>query len=241
MAFVSQGDLVTTLPQWCGQANSAQDALPRRSTEQPAGIADNQGDGPSTVCDGMRRARGLFAGLVTLAFLSAAIVAAEASVAFLGLTFPDRVEDAQLGQSHDFEKDRPGLGYSVTYLQPRWKIDVYIYDQRQKSIPDGPESDIVKNQLQQAQGNILELQRRGYYANVEIKRSYVRRDENGQAKFLGADFSYVALEKTKVDSFLCLVGWNNKFVKFRLTSEAHDGSEVEAKRFLAAWFTILWP
>jgi hypothetical protein len=38
----------------------------------------------------------------------------------------------------------------------------------------------------------------------------------------------------------CL-GERNKFVKFRLTTVRHTGSEAEARGFVAAWSDILWP
>ena len=44
-----------------------------------------------------------------------------------------------------------------------------------------------------------------------------------------------------VDSFLCLTGWHNKFVKFRLTTRPSPRSSAEARRFVEAWLKILWP
>jgi hypothetical protein len=103
------------------------------------------------------------------------------------------------------------------------------------------ESDVVKAQLRQAQGDILELQRRGVYAKVDLTRSYAMRDGRGRSRLRCSDFVYVHDKVGTVDSFLCLTVWKGKFVKFRLTSARHGGSEAEAKRFLDAWFGILWP
>ena len=44
-----------------------------------------------------------------------------------------------------------------------------------------------------------------------------------------------------MDSFLCLTGWNNKFVKFRLTTRHDPRSGGEVRRFMEAWLKILWP
>src|SRR5437879_5436107 len=107
------------------------------------------------------------AALLAAGLLMAAMVAAKSEAAFFGLTFPDRVADAQIGPTTDYEKTNPGLGYSVRYRQPGWTTDVYIYDLGRPSIPDDVESDVVKAQLRQAQGDILELQRRGVYAKVD--------------------------------------------------------------------------
>jgi hypothetical protein len=169
------------------------------------------------------------------------MAAAWAAVTYFGLTFPDRVGGAKIGPTVDYEKTNAGLGYSVEYLQPGWKINIYIYDMGRASIPDDLKSEVLQSQLKQAQGDILELQRRGTYAKVELLRDTVMSDRRGRARLLCSDFGYVHETMGNVDSFLCLTGWNNKFVKFRLTRAHHDGSPGEAKQFLEAWLGILWP
>jgi hypothetical protein len=170
-----------------------------------------------------------------------AMTASRAAVTFFGLTFPDRVADAQLGSTNDFEISAPGWGYGVRYLQDDWAIDIYIYDRGRRSIPDDLASDVLKSELKDAQGEILELQRRGGYTKVELLRDYAMSDRRGRSRLLCSDFAYVHEKAGKVDSFLCLTGWHDKFVKFRLTGARHAGSDDEAKRFLAAWMEILWP
>jgi hypothetical protein len=179
---------------------------------------------------------------VLVAFLAAAATgAAKSEVTFFGLTFPDRVAGAEIEASTDNEKTTPGLGYRVTYRQPDWTIDVYIYDLGRRSIPEDVRSDVLKSQLRQAHRDILEVQRSGVYSRVKLTRSHVMRDGGGRARLDCLDFIYVHETAGPVDSFLCLAGWHNKFVKFRLTSPRHAGSETEAKRFLDAWIGILWP
>jgi len=168
--------------------------------------------------------------------LLAAIGAAKADVAFFGLTFPDRVADAQLESTTDFEKTRPGLGYGVRYRQPGWTIDVYVYDLGRSSIPDAVESNVVRGQLQQAQRDIFDA-----YAKVELQRSYVMRDGGGHPRLQCADFAYVHEKTGPVDSVLCLTSRDRKFLKFRMTSERHADSQAEAMLFLNAWIGILWP
>jgi hypothetical protein len=167
--------------------------------------------------------------------------AAQAAVSYFGLTFPDKVAGAQRGEAEDFEKDNPGLGYGVRYDKPGWVIDVYLYDDGIKSIPADLDASVVQSQLKQAEGDIFELQRRGSYANVQLKRSYTLRDGAGRSRFLCADFSFVRERMGNVDSFLCLTSWNGRFVKFRLTTAARDGSERDAAAFVTAWSSLLWP
>ena len=67
------------------------------------------------------------------------------------------------------------------------------------------------------------------------------RDQRGRARFLCSDFAYVHEKVGNVDSFLCLTGWHDRFVKFRLTGRRHTGSDRDAARFVETWFPILWP
>jgi len=179
--------------------------------------------------------------LAAAALIVAATVAAPAAVSFFGLNFPDRVAAAKLGPINEYEKTKPGLGYGVEYLQPNWKINIFIYDLGKTAIPDDLASEVLTSQLKQAQGDILELQKQGIYAKVDLKRNRTLKDGGGRPRFLCSDFAYVHAKAGNVDSFLCLTGWKNKFVKFRLTAAQHGGSQAEADRFMQAWAKLLWP
>ena len=171
----------------------------------------------------------------------AAVAAAQAAVSYFGLTFPDRIAGAELGPSTDFESSHPGLGYGVRYRQAGWTIDLSIYDQGRAAIPDGPASDVMKDQLKQAQNDILELERQKKYARVDWLRTYALNDGGGREKIACSDFVLVHERTGKADSFLCVTGWHNKFVKFRLTTAQRPGSTDEAGRFVEAWMPVLWP
>ncbi len=170
-----------------------------------------------------------------------AMECASAATSFDGLTFPDQVGGAQLGQTEDFESRRAGLGYGVSYQKPGWAIDIYIYDLGLSSIPDDATSEVVKAQLKKASGDILALEKRGAYADVRHTGSFVIKGSDGRARFGCEDFTYLRQDMGKVDSYLCVTGWQNKFIKFRLTT-AHDaGSAAAARRFMQAWLPVLWP
>jgi hypothetical protein len=179
--------------------------------------------------------------ILALAVLVAGFGEVWAAVQFLGLTFPDRVADTKVGQTHDFEAANPGLGYSVRYDKPGWAIDVYVYALQMSSIPDDVNSELLKAQLTQAQGDIFEQEKKGTYAQVKVVGSRVIKDSRGQARFTCKDFSYIRQDLGNVDSYLCLTGWNNKFVKFRLTTTHDPKSAAEANRFVRAWIPLLWP
>jgi hypothetical protein len=191
--------------------------------------------------DTIRSTRLSIAGLATAALVIAASVATQAAVTYFGLSFPDRVAASKRGPVTDYEKTNAGLGYSVEYLQPNWKINVYIYDLRKALIPDDLTSGVMTSQLKQAQGDIFETQKRGYYTQVNLRRNRTLRDTRGRARFLCSYFTYVHQTAGKVDSYLCLTGWRNKFVKIRMTAKQHGGSDAEADRFIRAWMKLLWP
>ncbi len=86
------------------------------------------------------RARGT--ALIALVLLAAATTAAHAiaSVTVFGLRAPDEVGGFRLNDSMNFERSKPGEGYSLDYSQPGWKLDVFIYDLKRSAIPDDAKS-----------------------------------------------------------------------------------------------------
>ena len=179
--------------------------------------------------------------MAALLVLCAVATAGAAALTFFGLTFPERVADAKIGPARDFETSDPGLGYGVKYEKPGWAMDVFIYDLGRKSIPGDIDSEVLKAQIAQARGDILEQEKKGAYQKVKLTRSHVINDSRGRGRFLCEDFSYIRDPEGSVDSFLCLTGWKNKFVKFRLTTRPNPRSAAESQRFVEAWLKILWP
>jgi hypothetical protein len=161
---------------------------------------------------------------------------------FLGLKFPQQIGGASIGSTKDYEKIRPGLGYSVNYKLPGWAVDIYIYNLGQPAIPDDPDSKVVREQFEQAKADILSLGQSGEYANLVVKDEYVLGDSSGKTRLLCAAFAFFQNEvKLDVDSFLCLTSWKHQFIKFRMTTPQHLGSDIVVKNFLDAWSRLLWP
>jgi len=159
----------------------------------------------------------------------------------LGLKIPDKVGGLAHAAPFDFEKTNPGLGYSIEFLRPGWRIDVYIYDMRMKSIPDDLDSEVIKKQFAQATDDIFALEKRGTYAKVTAKGDYSI-ERGGQTRFLCSAFSYVHTQSAvTVDSYLCLTSWKNKFFKIRMTTPQNGDSRSEADKFAEAWIKVLWP
>ena len=168
--------------------------------------------------------------------LTAGTVAAQKPLTIFGLTFPDRIAGAQRTEPHDFESKTAGLGYSVEYQLKGWKIDVFIYDLRRTDISDDAQSAPVTGQLAQATGDIFNAA----YKQVQIKLKYAILDDSARVRFLCSRFGYVD-KKAERDSYLCVTSAKNKFIKFRLTTNRHAGSEAAANAFVQAWTKVLWP
>lgn len=184
------------------------------------------------------------ASLVAAIVVAASILGAAAKepLSILGVQIPDQVAGIPHAPPHNFEKDHPGLGYSIEFQRPDWRIHVYIYDLRMTSIPADPKSDAVKQQLAQASGDISEMERRGNYSNVTAKGQYTVNDGAGRTRFVCSAFSYFIKErKIDADSYLCVTSVKNKFFKIRMTTKQGPASSVDARRFVQAWADALWP
>src|SRR5262245_6837284 len=97
---------------------------------------------------------------VLIAFLSvvtgaAAQTSAKGPVTVFNFTFPEEVAGAQRISFRDYESNQPGLGYSAGYKQGNLTGTVYIYDDRKQSIPDDPQSPLVKAQLEQSRRDVV--------------------------------------------------------------------------------------
>ncbi|MBM3528580.1 MAG: hypothetical protein FJX62_10840 [Alphaproteobacteria bacterium] len=166
--------------------------------------------------------------------------AAQKQIVHYGMSFPERVSGFRRSESHDFEKSKPGLGYSVRYLRPGWTVDVFVYDLRRASIPDDPKSDAIRAQFEQAQGDIFSTQKSGRYKTVSLKELFAVANARRQERLACGAYA-LTRETDHFDSYLCVGGWNNKFVKFRLTAQPRDSNMTMARQFLEAWSRTLWP
>jgi hypothetical protein len=158
-----------------------------------------------------------------------------------GLSIPDRVGGLVYARTIDFESKSPGLGYALRFGgKPGWMVDVYLYDLGLTTIPPDAESDVIKNQLAQARGDIFELGKRGTYANVTDKGDF-KVPESGKPRFICSSFGYLRGERvdSDVESYLCLSSWKDKFVKVRMTAPKGTLAKSDATSFVQAWIELL--
>jgi hypothetical protein len=159
-----------------------------------------------------------------------------------GIVFP-----ARLGGMVCRGMDRYGqqeLGISVRYEGAHLlKTDVYLYNMGLKAIPNGPDSDVVRNHFEGVTQDLFAAQRQGLYSSVvEIGSgtTLIGSPREG-LRALYKCFEYhqnpspgiVSTERRR--SYLVLTGYRNHFLKIRLTflTTTEQYGEAILKRFLA--------
>jgi len=163
-----------------------------------------------------------------------------ASVNVFGLRAPEEIEGFALNDSTNFEKVKPGDGYGLDYSQSGWKLDVFVYDLKRAAIPEDVKTAIVKAEFERSRAEAFMAQPRGLYAQVYLRRNFTIEDGGHRTRFQCASFHLTRDGAKPQDGFLCLTAWNNKFVKFRLTTLADTNTEDAARKYVAAWMPVLW-
>jgi hypothetical protein len=174
--------------------------------------------------------------------LLAATTAAHAiaSVNVFGLKAPDQVGGFRLNDSTNFERNKPGEGYGLDYSLPGWKLDVFLYDLKRSAIPDDAKSAIVRAEFERSREDVFLAQPRGLYAQVYLRRNFTIEDSAKRTRFQCAAFHLTRDGAKPQDGFLCVTAWNNKFIKFRMTTLSDRDSENTARNHMAAWIPVLW-
>jgi hypothetical protein len=180
--------------------------------------------------------------LFALVFGAAATVPAFgiAAVSVFGLKAPEEIEGFTLNDSTNFEKIRPGDGYGLDYSQSGWKLDVFIYDLKRAAIPEDAKSAIMRAEFERVRADAFLAQPRGIYAQVYLRRNFTIEDSAKRTRFQCAAFHLTRDGAKPQDGFLCVTTWNNKFIKFRMTTLSERDTEATARQHIAAWMPVLW-
>jgi hypothetical protein len=157
------------------------------------------------------------------------------------ISLPPILAEFQKGKVTDFESKKPGLGYSTAYSRSGGRADVYIYGLGKTSIPSGPKNDVIAAQMAEAKAEIYSIQKVGGYSSVKIKRSFDIANSAGKPVFTCMSMQLVLRDLRATDSYLCLTGSANKFVKVRLTVGQGANSEKDARRFVSELAKIIPP
>jgi hypothetical protein len=187
---------------------------------------------------------------IAIASLAALVTVApigigRAEETYFGLPFPAKIAGATRAPGvTDFDAALPGGGYGAIYRHPDLQIDVHITNDGESSTPDDFESAVLKNHLEDIKTWAFKKQGGAGNAKVEFVRDFVIADQAGRARLRCSQFVYSRIIRGKddvLDNFECFAGWHNKLVEFTLYHRHGPGSEAAARRFVEAWFPILWP
>jgi hypothetical protein len=179
--------------------------------------------------------------LIASIWLAATAAAhAIASVTVFGFKAPEEVGGFRLNDSTNFERSKPGDGYGLDYSQPGWKLDVTIYDLKRNAIPDDAKSAIVRAEFERSREDAFLAQPRGLYAQVYLRRNFTIEDPAKRTRFQCAAFHLRRDGAKPQDGFLCVTSWNNKFMKFRMTTLSDRDTEATARQHMTAWIPVLW-
>jgi hypothetical protein len=161
-------------------------------------------------------------------------------VTVFGLRFPEEVAGFTLNDSTNLERTAPGQGYSLDYTLPGWKLDVFVYDLKRVAIPDDARSAIVRAEFERSREDAFLSAPRGPYAQVFLRKNFTIDDPKKTTRFQCAAFHMRRDGAKPQDGFLCVTALRNKFVKLRLTTLAHQGTETQARQHVTAWIAVLW-
>jgi hypothetical protein len=148
----------------------------------------------------------------------------------MGLVFADIDGLDRLDVYHFEQKE---LGYSVDYETPQdMRVSIYVYDLGIDGIADGAFSETVKQQLEQAKGDIRRAREQGrYQAAEEVQADVVVLGETDTApKMRHARFKLRRDDRDWI-SHIYLTGHRQKFVKVRCSFPAEH--EVASEKLLA--------
>ncbi len=135
-----------------------------------------------------------------------------------------------LNDTTNFERSNPGQGHLLDYTLPGWKLDVFVYDLRRIAIPDDARSAIVRAEFERSREDAFLSAPRGPYAQVFLRRNFTIDDGKKVTRFQCAAFHMRRDGAKPQDGFLCVTSLRNKFIKLRLTTLAHQGTETQARQ-----------
>ncbi|MGH6815122.1 MAG: hypothetical protein ACREC6_05405 [Hyphomicrobiaceae bacterium] len=135
----------------------------------------------------------------------------------------------------------PGLGYSVAYYRPEWTLSLYVYDRKANVIPDGPETPEVVMEYQRSKQELLDARQAGIYKSADWVKDFSAPANGKRERFVCAYYVLVARDGRSSDSFLCVSGWRNKFIKLRMTTPRNEHTTHDATVTAAELARYMWP
>ena len=188
------------------------------------------------------RSAHLAIGIYALLLVGAA--GAQEPLKLYGLTIPDRVAGLPHEAPVDYEKTNPGLGTSVQFIRPGWRIDVYIYDVwTERPFPDDPRVSPGQGPVERGAARHSRDASSSAPTAMSRSRATTQSSASGTTRFVCLALQLFRHNRREldVDSHACVSAWNNKFIKIRMTARLNAATAAEARSFVEAWIDLLWP
>lgn len=172
--------------------------------------------------------------LAVAVFLGPCFTYVAAADHYRGIWLPTELGGFERGPIYDNEAQMPGLGITVAYSAPGVKATVFVYDLRNRSLPEGIDNAVVKEHSQQALADILSV-----HSNVSVLEPLAPAT-GSCSNFLRVKLSYVERgggSGEVIHSYLYLGTRRGSFVKLRLSypvSLAFKTGVVSEARFAQA-------
>jgi len=142
-----------------------------------------------------------------------------------GIEFPE-IEGWDRGSIRTYPSAE--LGYSIGYQSEQGgAVTIYVYNGGLKSIPGDINDKAIKNEIDRAKNEIIQIGKMGIYEDVkEVKNDTVTLGGTaGKVKALRSLF-YFKVKGDEVDSEIYLFSYNNNFIKIRSTRpKSENGTE----------------
>jgi hypothetical protein len=167
--------------------------------------------------------------VVASTFLSALASQAEPALPGPKIELPD-VEGFTRSKIRAYQET--GLGYSVAYSTPAITVTLYVYNRNLNTIPDGPKSQIVQDELKQTTIDIDEAKRGGHYKSVKQVggEEIVSLGKGRDAPTARRRQFLVELTKNGEKlSDAYVTGYKDHFIKLRITYDLEGKAESEKK------------
>ncbi len=185
---------------------------------------------------------------MTTAFLTLVLLGAPSAEPFyadseIGVAFPKQIGDFAAEKRKEYDKKE--LGYDITYRSGSGAtLNLYVFDAGLKNIENGKNGKDLKVLVEQAVGDVRQVEKLGYYKNVKEFEVGEGFSKTVTAEFLSKKLTYLlSRDKTKpgreVVSYLFGTGYNRKMVKIRCTVSADRIIEKELNGFLEALLKLL--
>ncbi len=143
------------------------------------------------------------------------------------------------GKLTDNELENPGLGYTIAYHGgDQGEATVFVYSLGQHDIPNGPMSEVIVRQLNQATRELI-WHSQTVGRTAELVSRYGTRSPDRGAEFLCAEFILTDASGAR-RTFIYVTGCAKNFVKIRVTLRTNDETDSTARNFADAVAHRLW-